>query len=137
MKTFSRIGSGLAAGGLSLALLGGIGLPVSASAACSACPEKTVNASEHHQELQAMRDKMLAQEKSEDAVLEKMVAELNKAPESKKVDLEAAVLTKLVVQHHEMVSDWEAMHARIAQFRSEPTHAAQVQTSHTSPSKGS
>ncbi len=64
-----------------------------------------------------MREKMLAQFKAEDATLQKMIAELKTAPETKKPDLEAAILTELVAQHHQMLGDWEAMHARIAQFR--------------------
>lgn len=68
-----------------------------------------------------MREKMFARAKTEDAALEKFVAELNKAPEAKKPDLEAAILTKLVAQHHEMLTHWERLQARMTQFRKEHT----------------
>ncbi len=77
-----------------------------------------------------MREKMLAEAKAEDAALEKMVAELNKAPESKKVDLEAAILTKLVAQHHQRLTEWETMHAHWMQSRKE--HAPLAQNSGSS-----
>lgn len=54
---------------------------------------------------------MLAQAKAEDDALEKLVAELNKAPEPKKVDPEADILTKLVAQHHQRLTEWESLHA--------------------------
>lgn len=66
-----------------------------------------------------MREKALADAKAADAELQKLVAELNKAPESRKPDIEAAILNKLVAQHHEMVSNWESAHARWQQMREE------------------
>ena len=71
-----------------------------------------------------MRERMLTQAKAEDAALEKLVAELNKAPEAKKPDLEAAILTKLVAQHHQRLGEWESLHARMEQFRKEHVQAA-------------
>ena len=79
--------------------------------------------------MQPMREKMLAEAKAEDAALEKMVAELNKAPEGKKVDLEAAILTKLVAQHHQMLAEWEALHGRMMQFRHEHMQIGKTETS--------
>jgi hypothetical protein len=119
MKTSNRMWRGIACGGLSLALLGGVGLPITALAASNGNSVKTNPMQEHRHEMRAMREKMLAEAKAEDATLEKMVAELHKAPEAKKVDLEAAILTKLVAQHHRMLGDWESMHAQMMQFRRE------------------
>ncbi len=129
MKTSNRLLRGLACGGLSLALLGGVGLPVSALAANTESSEKSNDVKEHHQELRAMHEKMRAEAKADDAALEKMVAELNKAPESKKVDLEAAILTKLVAQHHQMLGEWESMHAKMQQFRKEHREMGKAETS--------
>jgi hypothetical protein len=117
MNISNRIWRGIACGGLSLALLGGVGLPISACATTTSSPEKSNTAAEHRQEFRAMREKMLAQAKAEDAALQQLITELNKAPEAKKPDLEAVILTKLVAQHHQMVSEWESMHARMAEFR--------------------
>ncbi len=78
-----------------------------------------------------MHQKMLAQAKAEDAALEKMVAELNKAPEAKKVDLEAAILTKLVAQHHQMLGEWESMHHKMMALRKEHMPTGQAETSST------
>lgn len=97
-----------------LTLVGGIGLPISALAATtgsSGCC-KTSMAKGPHKEFKAMHEKLLSEAKADDAALEKMVAELNNAPEAKKVDLEAAILTKLVAQHHQMLANMESMHAR-------------------------
>lgn len=66
-----------------------------------------------------MHEKWMAQARADDEALQKMVAELNKAPESKKVDLEAAILTKLVEQHHQMLAQWESMHAQRMAWRHE------------------
>ncbi len=119
----------MAAGGLSLALLSGVALPLSALAANNANPEKSKDIKEHRQELRAMHHKMMEEAKAEDAALEKMVAELNQAPEAKKVDLEAAILTKLVAQHHEMLGEWESMHAKMQQFRKEHARMGKAETS--------
>ncbi len=117
MKTSKQLRRAIACGGLSLALVTGVGLPISARAAsnsntANSNTAKCSNMAEHHQQMRAMHEKMLAQAKAEDATLEKMVAELNRAPEAKKVDLEAAILTKLVDQRHQMLNEWASMHAR-------------------------
>jgi hypothetical protein len=96
MKRSNRIWRGIACGGLSLALVSGMGLPISALAASSSTSESAGKTAQHREEFWATREKMLNQAKAEDATLEKLVAELNKAPEAKKADLEAAILTKLV-----------------------------------------
>lgn len=103
--------------------------PVSALAANSDNSAKSNDFKEHRQELRAMHEKMRAEAKADDAALEKMVAELNKAPESKKVDLEAAILTKLVAQHHQMLGEWESMHAKMQQFRKEHRQMGKAETS--------
>ena len=59
-----------------------------------------------------------------------MIAELNQAPEAKKADLEAAILTKLVAQHHRMLGEWASMHEhRLALWR-ERTQASGSGTMH-------
>jgi len=45
------------------------------------------------------------------------------------VDLEAAILTKLVAQHHQMLGEWEAMHARMTQWRNEHMQMSKAETS--------
>ncbi len=117
MKTSNRIGRAIAYGGLSLALLGGMGLPLSVLAAGTSSPGKSEAPMARRQEMLAMRHKLLAQLKAEDAELQKMVAELTAAPEARKPDLEAAILTKLIAQRHEMIGDLEGMHARVMRFR--------------------
>ncbi len=130
MRTSNQLWRGVACGGLSLLLLSGVGLPISARAATNKGDSgKCSEAKQTHREVRAMRQKMLAEAKAEDAALEKMVAELNKAPESKKVDLEAAILTKLVAQHHERLGEWESLHAQIMQHRKEHMPMANVQNS--------
>lgn len=127
MKKSNRMWRGIACGGLSLALVGTVGLPISAWAK-NGSSEGCNMAMGHHQELRAMREKMLSSAKAEDAALEKMVAELKKAPEAKKADLEAAILTKLVAQHHQILSEWESMHARMMQFRNEHMQVGKNET---------
>jgi glutamate mutase epsilon subunit len=74
---------------------------------------------EQHQAMRSMHEKMMAQAKAEDATLEKLVAELKKAPEARKPDLEAAILTKLVAAHHQRLNEWESLQASMKQFREE------------------
>jgi hypothetical protein len=126
MNTSNRIWRGIACGGLSLALLGGVGLPITASAVCPACSGKTVKANENRTEIHALREQMLTQAKADDAALQKMMAELNKAPEAKKPDLEAVILTKLVAEHHQRLTEWESLHARIVAFRKEHLQTAKA-----------
>ncbi len=67
----------------------------------------------HH--FRAMREKMLERMKANDAELQKMVAKMNKAPENKKVDMMAAIVTKMAEQRHKMLERMEAMNARMLQ----------------------
>ncbi len=111
-----------------MALLGTIGLPVSAWAGANNTCDKTCSMKAHRAELRALHQTMLDQARAEDAALEKMVAALNKAPEAKKVDLEAAILTKLVAQHHQMLGEWQSLHAKRMQLRKEAMQLSQAQT---------
>jgi hypothetical protein len=124
----NRLSRAIACGGLSLVMAGGAALPFSAFAADTGTCAKSGKFTEQHQELKALRQKMLTEAKAQDATLEKMAAELNQAPESKKVDLEAAIVTKLVAQNHERVKDWETLQARIQQFRQEHRQIGQTGT---------
>ncbi len=123
-----RLWRGITVGGLSLALLGAIGLPVSAWAGANKTCDKTCSMTEHRAELRTLHKKMLDQARAEDAALQKMIADLNKAPEAKKVDLEAAILTKLVAQHHQMLGEWESLHAKRMQLRKEEMQLSQART---------
>jgi transcriptional regulator with GAF, ATPase, and Fis domain len=136
MNKTLRIWRGIAAGGLSLALVGGIGLPVSALAAGNTCSDQNCKMMEHTQAIQSLRGKMLVQAKAEDAALEKLVAELNKAPQAKKVDLEAAILTKLVAMHHQRLGEWETLHARLMELQKERMQTANAGMSGSAATKG-
>ncbi len=124
MRSTNCLWRAIAAGTLSLALVGGVALPASAWAAGKDNGGKMCCSKEHWQAMRAEHEKMLSQAKAEDAQLEKMVTELNKAPEPRKTDLEAQILTKLVAQHHKMVAEWDAMHTRMAAFRKEHMQAS-------------
>ena len=119
MKLSKSIWRDIACGGLSLALLGGVGLPISAFAASNGCCSTSGKVAEHRQEFRALHEKMLTEAKANDAALEKLIGELNKAPETQKTDIEAAILSKMVAQHHEMLANWESMHTQMAQLRKE------------------
>lgn len=125
MKKPNNVWRALACGGLSLAM---VGLPLSVSAATpsNTGSQQSNQRTEHREDMRAMREKMLAQAKSEDATLQKLDEELKQAPESKKVDIEASILNQLVAQHHQMVTTWESMHERMAQYRRE--HMTGTQT---------
>ncbi|HEX4121663.1 MAG TPA: hypothetical protein VH619_13665 [Verrucomicrobiae bacterium] len=116
MKVLNRIGRGLATGAFSLAMLGGVGMPIYASTVSSACSAKSAKTTER-QELRSMTDKMLVRAKADDAVLQNLIAKLKKAPEGRKVDVEAALLSELVAQNHQRLNDWEGIHNQAAQFR--------------------
>jgi hypothetical protein len=127
-----RLWRGITVGGLSLALLGAIGLPVSARAGTNNNCGKTCSMAEHRAELRALHKTMLAQARAEDAALARMVADLNKAPEAKKADLEAAILTKLVAQHHQMLGEWESLHAKRMELHKERMQLSQARMSGSS-----
>jgi len=124
-----RLWRGITVGGLALALLGVFGLPVSARAGTNNSCDKTCMMKGHRADIQALHKKMLDQARAQDAALQKMVADLNKAPEAKKVDLEAAILAKLVAQHHQMLGEWESLHAKRMQLRKEEMQLSKARTS--------
>ncbi len=128
MKRSNILWRAITVGGLSAALVGGIGLPASARAAGNDNKGKTCTTKDHWQAMGARHEKMLKEAKAEDAKLEKLIAELNKAPEAKKTDLEAKILTQLVAQHHKMVAEWDSMHTRMAAFRKEHMQASNPTT---------
>ncbi len=136
MKTLNRMSRMAAAAGMSVLAAGALCFPLSAGTTdkCGSAASQTLL--KQRREIMAQREKMLAAARAEDASLEKLVAEMNRAPEAKKVDLEAAILTKLVAQHHKMLGEWETMHARMLQFRKERSSASRsalntVPNSHT------
>lgn len=110
MKSLVQLRHKLAAGGLSLVLLGGVGLPLSAFAQDNNAPEKSGDHVAHHEWSQARHDEMLSRAYAEDAELEKLAAQLNSAPDAEKVKIEAEILTKLVDQHHRMLQFMAARH---------------------------
>ena len=122
MKISNTIGRGIACAGLSLVLAGGVALPLRAFAANGQCQgqcEKPGKVSQRAQEFRAMRQKFLAEAKSDDATLQKLIQQLNSAPESQKTDIEAQILNQIASQHHQMLTQWESVHARMAQLRKE------------------
>jgi hypothetical protein len=124
MKSSNCLSRAIAAGTVSLALLGGLALPASAAPAANDKGGKMCCNKEHWQAMRAEHEKMLSEAKAEDAELAKLVNQLNTAPEAKKTDLEAQILTKLVAQHHKMVAHWDAMHTRMAELRKEHLQAS-------------
>lgn len=128
MKKSNRLGRIIAGGFLSLAM---VGLPASVWAAGNT--DNTSADGRAQQEITAMREKMLADSKAYDAALEKMVAQLNQAPESRKTDLEAAILTKMVQQQHQTLNDWEALRAHLQQLQQEQQGQGQSPTGRSAP----
>jgi hypothetical protein len=116
MKKSNRVARAIAAGVLSAAM---VGLPASVWGADSTAPAPSNSRTEFQQQVKDMREKMLNESKANDAELEKMIAELNQAPESKKTDLEAAILTKMVDQQHQTLTNWENLRAQMQQARPE------------------
>jgi site-specific recombinase XerC len=129
MKRANGLWRGITVGGLSLALVAATGLPISARAADNETKGKACTAKEHWQAMRGEREKMLKEAEAEDAQLQKLIAQLNAAPEAQKTDLEAQILNKLVAHHHQMVTEWKSMHDRMAAFRKEHMQAS------TEPSK--
>jgi hypothetical protein len=124
MKRSNILWRGITVGGLSLALAGAVGLPASARAAGNENASKGCRMMENQHAMRSMHEKMLKQAKAEDAHLEKLIKELNSAPEAKKTDIEAKILNQLVAQHHKMLCEWETMHARMAAMRKEHMQAS-------------
>jgi len=63
------------------------------------------------EDMKAQRDKMMAEMKAQDAELTAQVAKMNSAPDSKKLDLIAAVVTRMAEQRTAMHARMETMHA--------------------------
>ncbi len=85
---------------LALALALAIWSPVPARSAEAAEGEKMTEAKmmEQCQEMKAQKAKMKADMKAHDAQLIEQLAEMNRAPQDKKMDLMAAVVTQMVEQ---------------------------------------
>ena len=85
---------------LALALAVAIWSPVPARSAESAAGEKMTEAKmmEQCQEMKEQKAKMRADKKAHDAQLTEHVAKMNSAPQDKKTDLMAAVVTHMVEQ---------------------------------------
>ncbi len=120
MKSLKYLGRQLVVGGLAVALLGG----VAAQAAGNDKESKNYTGQEHRQAMRAMREKMLADAKAEDAALQKLIAQLNAAPEAQKTDLEVQILNRLVAEPHQRLTEWDAMHDQMAAFRHEHMQAS-------------
>lgn len=66
-------------------------------------------------EMKEKQEKMMAEMKAQDAELTAQVGEMNSAPADKKLDLLAAVLTRLVQQNTAMHERMEKMHGEMMQ----------------------
>ncbi|HBA84159.1 MAG TPA: hypothetical protein DCZ95_08720 [Verrucomicrobia bacterium] len=102
---------------LVLALALAVWAPVRSQAAEPAQGERMMGGKmmEHGQEMMAQRQNMMAEMKAQDAELTAMVAQMNSAPEDKKVDLIAAIVTRLVEQRTAMNERMEKMHTEMMQ----------------------
>ncbi len=101
--------------GFALALSLAIWFPVLAR---SAEPAGEMNMAEPKemkccQEMKDQRQKMMAEMKAQDAELAAQVAEMNRAPADKKLDLVAAIVTRLVEQRAAMNARMEKMHGEM------------------------
>jgi hypothetical protein len=74
---------------------------------------------ERCQEMQAQKQKMMAEMKAQDAALTEQVAKMNSAPADKKTDLMAAVLTQMVEQQTAMHARMEKMQTKMMQHMTE------------------
>jgi len=66
-------------------------------------------------EMMEKKEKMMAEMKAQDAELTAQVGEMNSAPTDKKLDLLAAVVTRMVQQNAAMHERMEKMHAEMMQ----------------------
>lgn len=62
------------------------------------------------QAMSEQKDKMMADMKEQDAQLAGQIAEMNRAPEDKKLDLMAAIVTRMAAQRTAMNARMETMH---------------------------
>ncbi len=67
------------------------------------------------QAMKEQKQKMMAEMKAQDAELTAQVAQMNSAPEDKKLGLIAAVVTRMVEQRSVMNTDMEKMQERMMQ----------------------
>ena len=100
--------------GLALALALAIWSPVQSLSAEPAKGQNMTEAKmvERCQEMKEQKQKMMEDMKTQDAELTEQVARMNSAPEDKKLDLMAAVVTRMVEQR-------TAMNARMAKMQEE------------------
>ncbi len=100
---------------LALALALAIWFPVQARSAEPAEQPKMTepNGMKCCQEMTEQRQKMMAEMKAQDAELTAQVAEMNRAPADKKLDLVAAIVTRLVEQRVAMNARMEKMQAEM------------------------
>ncbi len=131
MKTLNPLFRTTAAMGLSLVFATAVCFPLCARAADNSRSPQSQSIIKQRQEMAAQREKMLAQAKAEDAALAKLVAELKLAPEAKKVDVLANIVTRLVADRHERLGEWESMHAQMTRFwkANHPTAASSTSSS--------
>jgi len=99
---------------LALALTMAIWSPVQSQSAEPAEGKNMTEAKmmERCQEMKEQKQKMMVEMKAQDAELTAQVAKMNSAPEDKKLDLIAAVITRMVEQR-------TVMHARKAEMQEE------------------
>ncbi len=100
------------ASSLILALSLAIWVPAQAQSAApaEAKPNPDAQATEPSMAMMEHHQKMMADMKTQDAQLTEQVAAMNSAPEGKKLDLLAAVVTKMVEQRTAMTARMESMH---------------------------
>ncbi len=132
MKTLNPLFRTTAAMGLSLVFATAVWFPLCAHAADNPRSPQSQSILKQRQEWAAQREKMLTQAKAEDAALAKLVAELKQAPEANKVDVLANIVTRLVADRHERLSEWESMHAQMTRFWKENHATAASSTSSSS-----
>ena len=105
--------------GLALALAFAVGLtvwsPVQAQDAVHAEKKMDAKMMERCEEMKAQKQKMKEDMKAQDAELTEHVAKMNSAPQDKKMDLMAAVLTHMVEQRIAMDARMAKMHEEMMQ----------------------
>ena len=103
--------------GLALALVLTIWSSVQSQTPGPAEGKKTVEGTKMGdcKEMMQQRHKMMEDMKAQDAELTELVAKMNGAPEDKKVDLMANIITKMVEQRAAMTGRMEKMHMHTMQ----------------------
>jgi hypothetical protein len=102
---------------LALALALAIGSPVQAQSTEPAAGTKAMDGKmmEQCQEMKEQKQKMKEEMKAQDAKLTAQIAKMNSAPEDKKLDLLAAVVTDMVEQRTAMAARMDKMHEEMMQ----------------------